>query len=137
MEFDLINGQVVERSVSNQVVTFYEHPTLDHDASLEAGERKYVLRPYVKIVTRGSNDVFSRAATEHDFERYRVEWEIFTNEKENGGTPLNKLPLAATRVLELSLAGYQSVEQLAESDEQESKLAEGYLKLAELTEPEG
>lgn len=132
MSLELINGQIVETNTAKQTISFYDHPVLDVEASEEANARKYKMLPYIKIETKGNTDsTFSRLATEQDKTEHAAAWAAFTHAQENGSTALSKLPLEPTRVLELSSLGYQSVEQLAQSEEAESTIAKAYLELAE------
>lgn len=129
MNLEMVNGEVREKPVQNQTVEFYDHAALNLDKSIEAGKRVYETKAYIRIVTRGSRDSFSRLATGADQVAHPKEWAAYSNESTSKHIPLNKLPLAPSRVMELAAEGVDGVEHLAASDYPEAKMAAGYLAL--------
>lgn len=113
MEFDVVNGRVIERSARPHA-EFYLHAVLDIDASKQEGRRIYHDATYIKIKAQGAKDFVSRKATEEDKRIYAKEYAAFINDSEPEGMDVGLLIQSLGDLAEAKSLGITTVEKLAE-----------------------
>lgn len=117
------------------VANFYDHTTVDVEASKNAGMKVHKTVLMVELKARGAKDSISKAVTEENEEELKVTfpaaWQRFKTGSDKGvieGTTLLALGLSEAEVRDLQEVDVNTVEALAELNDQYcSKLPQGYV----------
>lgn len=136
MEFDVINGKVVERR-SKPFIEFYIHPALDKAASVKEGRRVHKDAVYIKIKAAGAKDSVSRRATEQDIANHPSEYAKLEQSPQESGTDVGLIIPSTADLADVKALGIHTVEKLAtidvlpESLKQYQAKAKAFIKLTE------
>lgn len=102
---------------AQQYAMFYNHRTLDGQATQDAGKNVYVEKVYIQIRNKGEkNAIFSRPMREEDKIIFKDAWANFNAEQDTGkmrGHSIAALGLGPDQVEELNELGIYTVDDLA------------------------